>query len=119
MSVHSYRDLRVWRKAIDLALETYAVTRRFPASENRCLTLQMRRAAVSVPSNIAEGNGRLRTGAYLIHLCIARGSLMELESDLLLATRLRYVDSTGASRALPLCDEVSRMLTMLSRSLRK
>lgn len=119
MPIQSYRDLLVWQKSIDLAVETYALTDGFPTSEWRGLTPQMRRAAVSVPSNIAEGNGRLRIGAYLNHLCIGRGSLMELESDVLLGIRLGYLTPPAAKPALLLCDEVSRMLTKLSRALRR
>jgi four helix bundle protein len=118
MSAQSYRDLIVWRKAMDLAKESYTLTKRFPPSEVRGLTSQVQRAAVSVPSNIAEGNGRLRPGAYVNHLCIARGSLHELESDLTLAAELGYVSQDEVRPAMLLCDEVSRMLTMLSRSLK-
>ena len=102
-----------------LAVESYRLTRSFPADEARGLTAQVRRAAASVPANIAEGNGRLRTGAYANHLCIARGSLHELESHLTLATCLGYVTSDDARRATVLCDEVSRMLTVLTRAIRR
>jgi four helix bundle protein len=117
MSAQSYRDLIVWRKAIELAKETYVLTKRFPSAEQRGLSSQLQRAAVSVPSNIAEGNGRMRPKAYVNHLCIARGSLMELESDLQLAIEIGYVTRESAERALGLCDDVSRLLTMLGRSL--
>ena len=118
MGVQSYRDLLVWQKAIELVKEIYLLTKRLPVEETRGLVPQMRRASISVPSNIAEGNGRLRPGPYLNHLCIARGSLMEVESDVRLCTVLGYLPDDAAGRALLLCDEVSRLLTTLSRSLR-
>jgi len=80
MTVRSYRDLIVWQKAMDLVVQCYNLTKNFPNSELYGLTSQLRRAAVSIPSNIAEGHGRSSTKAYVNHLMIAHGSLMELET---------------------------------------
>lgn len=102
-----------------LAIESYRLARSFPAHEDYGLTSQVRRAAVSVPANIAEGNGRLQARAYVNHLWIARGSLQELQSDLLLAIKLGYLQPAVAAKAMGLCEEVSRMLTALTRSIRR
>jgi four helix bundle protein len=115
--LHSYRELIVWRKAMALVREVYAVTRQVPREELFGLTSQLRRAAVSVPSAIAEGNGRQRRRDYIRFLLIARGSLQEVETQLLIAVDLDYLPAEGASRAMLLADEVSRMLTSLVRSL--
>ncbi len=89
----SYRDLIAWRKAKDLAPDVYACTREFPKTEIYGLTAQMRRAAVSVPSNIAEGKGRYSQREFLQFLHLARGSLLELETQFEIAQELGYVDS--------------------------
>ena len=80
MTVNSYRDLRVWQKAMDLVVTSYEVAKQFPQSELYGLVSQIQRAAVSIPANIAEGHGREHLGDYLHHLSIANGSLMELET---------------------------------------
>ena len=117
MSVRDYRDLRVWQRAVDLASACYEVAARLPASERFGLAGQLRRASVSVAANIAEGNGRLHRRAYLAHLSIARGSLKELETHLVLAQRLGLVDAAACDRARRLADEVSRLMTGLMRAL--
>src|SRR6185503_9016715 len=89
----SYRDLRVWKTAISLALEVYRITESFPRSERFGLTSQLRRASVSVPSNIAEGHARSTRGEYKQFLSIARGSVAEVEVQLTLAEQLGYVES--------------------------
>ena len=117
MSVRNYRELVVWQKSMDLALAAYACTRRFPSDERFVLVVQIRRAATSVPANIAEGNGRLHRGDYVHHLSIARGSVKELEVHLLLSERLGYL-SVAMRRTLEAsCDEINRMLTGLIRAL--
>ena len=88
MTVHHYSDLIVWQKAMDLVVHVYEVTESFPQREVFGLTNQVRRAAVSIPSNIAEGQGRGTTKDFLHFLAIARGSLQEVETQLLLAYRL-------------------------------
>jgi four helix bundle protein len=116
--VRSYRDLLVWRKAMDLVAETYEATGRFPASERFGLTGQLRRCAVSVAANIAEGHGRARTGDFLHHLSIARGSIMELETQMIIAQRLNFVDGALLQSLLHDAEEISRMLAGLITSLR-
>ncbi len=118
MAVRSYQDLEVWQKAMDLAQMIYDVTKKFPREEAYGLTSQIRRAAVSVPSNIAEGQGRSSTKDFLRHLSIAYGSLCEVETQLLLSERLGYVDSTHTHQTTALCQTVGRLLNGLMRSLR-
>jgi four helix bundle protein len=89
--VTSFHDLKVWQKAMDLVPETYRVTAKLPRSEMFSLGDQMRRAAVSIPANIAEGHGRQHTKEFLQHLAIARGSLAELHTLLLVAQRLKFL----------------------------
>lgn len=118
MTVRSFRDLECWQKAMDLVVECYRVTREFPKHELYGLTNQLQRAAVSVPANIAEGQGRQHTQEFIQHLSIAYGSLSELETHLLIAKRLDYLDSSTAERLLDRAGEVGRLLNGLLRSLR-
>jgi four helix bundle protein len=113
----SYRDLRVWNTAISLALEVYRTTERFPQAEKFGLTSQLRRAAISVPSNIAEGHARNTRGEYKHSLSIARGSVIEVEVQLTLAEQLGYAQSHVLTKALDHCDAISRMITNLKRAL--
>jgi len=115
----SYRDLEVWQKAMDLVVECYRITNKFPRSELYGLTSQLRRAAVSVPSNIAEGRERHHTKEFVQHLAIAYGSLAELETHLQIAQRLNYLDSSQVRQVLEKTSEVGRMLNGLRRSLGK
>jgi four helix bundle protein len=115
----SYRDLEVWQKAMDLVVECYRITNKFPRSELYGLTSQLRRAAVSVPSNIAEGRERQHTKEFVQHLAIAYGSLAELETHLQIAQRLNYLDSRQVRQVLEKTSEVGRMLNGLRRSLGK
>jgi four helix bundle protein len=89
----SYRDLRVWQSAMDLAEKVYLLTQAFPQRETYGLSSQMRRAAVSIPSNIAEGHTKESTKDYLYHLSIAQGSLAELQTQIELSGRLLYLTS--------------------------
>ena len=111
--VESHRGLVVWQKAMDLAVESYRLTSKFPASENYRLVSQIVRAAASVPANIAEGNARGTKRDYANFLAIARGSLMETETLLMLAIRLQFITQVQAEHALNLVTEVSKMLTVL------
>jgi four helix bundle protein len=113
----SYRDLRVWQAAMDLVVESYRLGELLPGRERFGLTAQVRRAATSIPANIAEGYGRARRGEYLNHLSIARGSLNELETHIAIARRLEYLSESDLVQSRELCDFVSRMLTRLRRSL--
>lgn len=117
--IKSYRDLNVWGKAMDLAESVSTVSRTWPKEELYGLTSQIRRAAVSIPSNIAEGHGRVSTKEYLHHLSIARGSLLELETQMLLAERLNYSPKDITQELLARADEISRMLMRLYQSLAK
>jgi four helix bundle protein len=117
--VKSHRDLIVWRKAMDLAVEAYRLTSRFPPSESYRLVSQITRAATSVPANIAEGNSRATKRDYRQFLSIAKGSLMETETFLMLAVRLNYLGQQEASYAFGLVSEISKMLTTLRSRLRE
>jgi four helix bundle protein len=118
MKILSYRDLLVWQKAMDLVVECYTFVSKLPTNETYGLISQIRRAAVSVPANIAEGHGRDHVGDYLRHLSIANGSLMELETHLLLIGRLGYRPVEEAEPLLTQSSEVGKMLAGLSKSLR-
>ena len=115
LPARTYRDLLAWQKAFQLVVDVYAVTKHFPESEKFGLTAQLRRAAVSIPSNIAEGYGRNRRGEYIQFLGIARGSLFELETQLLLAKALGC--SSDLAQVIALAAEVGRILTALKLSL--
>lgn len=119
MALKSYRDLEVWRKAMDLVVEVYRLTRFFPADEKFGLTSQVRRAAVSVPANIAEGYGRTKRGDYLQHLSISKGSLAELETHLTIAVRLEFVERNDVLPVWDLAQDVGQMFTKLIASLEK
>jgi four helix bundle protein len=114
----SFRDLVVWKKAIALVVETYRISRAFPHEERFGLTAQIRRAVVSIPSNIAEGHGRHHTADFCRFLSMARGSLKEVESDFVIAEELAYVSTDNLRTARVLSDEISRMLSGLQRKLR-
>ena len=117
MAIRSYEDLVVWQKGMDLVEEVYGLSSGFPRDERFGLTNQVRRAAMSVPSNIAEGHGRLYKAEFLRQLSIARGSLMEVETQLKAAVRLGYLESARTPRVFDLCGEVGRLLNGLIRSL--
>ena len=119
MRIQSYRDLKVWRTSMDLAAEIYRLTTRFPRDERFGLTVQLRRAAVSVASNIGEGHGRSHRGEYLHHLSIARGSTIEIEVQLTIAERLRYIEANDLTIARDHCDAICRMITNLKHSLKR
>ena len=119
MSVQHYRELIVWQKAIVLVEEVYRATNSFPKTEIYALTNQIRRAAVSIPSNIAEGQGRNSTRDFLHFLSVAQGSLMELETQITIAERLGYFDRMHEQNLLNSTAEVSRMLSGLRNSLNK
>ena len=119
MAVKSYQDLETWQTAMDLVAEVYRVTKLFPKDEIYGLTNQLRRAAVSVPSNIAEGQGRDSTKEFLHYLSMAHGSLCEVETQLLIAQRLGYLNQEDAERSASLAASVGRLINGLSRSLRR
>jgi four helix bundle protein len=119
MPVQSYRQLIVWQKAMDFVAEVYRVTRTFPREEVYGVTSQLRRAAVSIPSNIAEGQGRQTTGEFRQFLGHARGSLLETETQILLSERPEYLDHKTAEMLLGQAAEVGRILNGLMNSLEK
>ena len=113
MASGTYRDLKVWQKAIQLVLFIYAITKQFPDDEKYGLISQMRRCAVSIPSNIAEGKGRSSKKDMNVFLCHARGSVHELETQLLIASELGYLAPNEPTRAFGDISEVARMLNGL------
>jgi four helix bundle protein len=116
--MRGFEDLEVWRKGMDLVMQVYGLTKPFPSDERYGLTAQLRRAAVSIPSNIAEGRGRFGLRSFLYHLSVATGSLMELETQLRIAARLEYLKPEQARTLLEQLGEVRRLLAGLVRSLR-
>lgn len=117
MAVRNYRELIVWQKAMELVVAVYGVTKGFPQDEMYALTSQLRRAAVSVPSNIAEGQGRKSPSEFRRFLNIARGSLQETETQILIAEKLGYIDGNQQDGLLAQCTDVARLLNALSKSL--
>lgn len=113
-----YKDLVAWQRAMDLARRIYELTASFPLSERYCLSDQLRRSAISVPSNIAEGFGRISRGEYVQFLGHARGSANEIETQLLLARSLGYGEERQIVEAQKCCAEVGRLLNGLIQSLR-
>ena len=114
----SFKDLIVWQKAVQLSAEIYRLTASFPVSEQFGLSNQMRRASVSVASNIAEGYGRCTKGEYLQFLGHARGSNCELQTQLMIATRLGFGDEKRYEPTEKLSADVSRLLNALMRKLK-
>lgn len=115
--IQSHRDLVLWQKAMDLAVEIYRLSAKFPASENYRLVSQLTRAAASVPANIAEASAPATKSDYANFLALAKGSLMETETFLVLAVRLKYVNQNESMPALSLITEISNMVTVLRRRL--
>ena len=113
----SYKSLIVWQKSIALVKLIYMLTGTFPSEEKFGITSQMRRAAVSIPSNIAEGQARRTTGDYIRFVSIAEGSLAELETQLLIAIELEFCDKTKVVNCFSLMLEIRKMLNALRRSL--
>ena len=118
MAIRTYRNLDVWQRAIELVESVYLLTAKFPPTEKFGLTSQIQRAAVSIAANIAEGYGRSHRGDYLHHLSISRGSLMEVETHLTLAARLKLVSRQDVIAAWKLSQQVGQMLTKLIAALR-
>jgi four helix bundle protein len=115
----NYRDLFAWQKAMDLVECVYRATRDWPKEEMYGLTNQVRRAVVSVPANIAEGQGRNSTREFVRYLSIAMGSLYEVETDISIAQRLQYMDAHTCDELLTQTAEVARITHGLSRRLRE
>ncbi|MBQ1196041.1 MAG: four helix bundle protein [Clostridia bacterium] len=113
MEAKGYEQLNVWQKAMDLTVEIYSLTKHFPREELYGITNQMRRAAVSIPSNIAEGHSRNSQKEFLKFLCIAKGSNAELFTQLLICERIGYISSSNIKPIKQLSQEIARMLTSL------
>jgi four helix bundle protein len=119
MNVKTYRDLVAWQKGIDLCELVYRASAAFPRREIYGLTSQIRRAAVSVPSNIAEGAGRITKGEFVQSIGHARGSLLEIETQLIVAQRLGYLDAKETDALLTVTNEVGKLSNGLIRSLKQ
>lgn len=116
--VASYKDLIVWQKAMDLVVLTYRIVKLLPKEENYALSDQMRRAAVSIPSNIAEGQSRNSTKEYIQFLSIAKGSNAELQTQCMICVYLSYITKEQAGPLLDLSDEIARMLNVMMAKLK-
>ncbi|MFQ5586379.1 MAG: four helix bundle protein [Thermodesulfobacteriota bacterium] len=119
MTIQTYRDLEVWQEAMSLTTEVYHLTRSYPREETYGLTSQTQRAAVSVPANIAEGHSRKSRKEFHHHVSIARGSLAELETHLLLAHRLEYLTRQEMEKVWEMAQRVGRLVNGLLRSLKE
>ncbi|MBU4272082.1 MAG: four helix bundle protein [Planctomycetes bacterium] len=119
MSVKDYRDLIVWQKAMNLVETIYRTTKTFPREEIYGLTSQIRRAAISIPSNIAEGNGRHTTRDYVHFLGMAYGSVKEVETQVLISERLRYINSDRSGELVQMTTEIARLISGLVNSLNR
>ncbi|MDR0311703.1 MAG: four helix bundle protein [Acidobacteriota bacterium] len=117
MAAKHYKELIVWQKAMDLVYLVYQATKSFPKDELYGLTSQIRRAAVSVPSNIADGQARKSTAEFRNFLSVARGSMAEVETQLLIALRLNYTQESQLREIMAVHDEVSKMLFALTTKL--
>ena len=117
MKITNYRELIVWQKAMELTKKIYSLTKDFPKEEIYGLTSQMRRAAVSIPSNIAEGQARSGTKEFAHFLSIASGSKAELETQLLICVDIGYLSETDIKAVMDLSDEVGKMFTALRSKL--
>ena len=119
MSVKSYKDLEVWRKAMDLVVKCYQTTKSFPKSEVYGLAGQLQRAAVSIPANIAEGRERKYSKEFVQHLSIAYSSLAELETHIQISQRLKYISSDEMEKLLGKTSEIGRIINGLRNSIEK
>ena len=117
MGVMSFRELTVWQKAVELTVEVYRLAKKLPKEELYHLSSQMRRAAVSIPSNIAEGQSRKSSKEFANFLSIAQGSKAELETQLLICNRLHYLTKDDTAPAMDLLTEVGKMITALAQKL--
>ena len=114
-----YKDLIVWNKSVDLVEIIYLLTEKFPKKEIFGITQQIRRASVSVPSNIAEGWARNTPKSFIHFINIARGSLAELETQLIMSKRLKFISTEDESKVFELIDVISKMLNSLNSKLKK
>ena len=115
--VNTYKDLIVWQKAMEMTIALYQIVRKLPKEETYALGEQMRRAAVSVPSNIAEGFGRNSKKEYIQFLFIANGSVCELETQLILCVRLKYLTEQEIQPIINLLDEIKKIIMTITKKL--
>lgn len=113
----SYQELKVWQKSIDFVTKIYRLTKSFPSHEKYVLVPQMRRAAIAIPSNIAEGSTRNYTKEFIQFIQVAYSSAAELETQIIISQRLEYLETTIAEKAISEIQEIQKMLKGLSKSL--
>ncbi|MFH1395285.1 MAG: four helix bundle protein [Candidatus Omnitrophota bacterium] len=118
VKIESFKQLKIWQKGIEVVKTIYALTKRFPKEELYCLTSQMRRAAVSIPSNVAEGFKRFHNKEYIQFLHIALGSCAELETQLIVSKELGYINGVELADVSEKLDHISKMITSLKRNLK-
>jgi len=118
MEKSTYQELLVWQKAVDLTAVIYKLVKKLPKEELFALSDQMRRAVVSIPSNIAEGRDRNTNNEFIHFLTISRGSKAELETQLFICVKVGYLNETEIDEAMILCTEVGKMLTSLINKLK-
>ncbi len=116
--MHTIKDLKIWNKSIDLVIKVYDISAKFPVDERYGLISQIRRCAVSIPSNISEGAGRNSHKEFLQFLCIANGSSYELQTQLVISERLGFVDNIICNELLEIINEVQKMNFNLQKSIR-
>lgn len=118
MKINNYKDLTIWQKSIDLVEACYRLTKDIPNHEQYGITSQLRRAAVSVPANIAEGHNRLYKKEYLYHLSVCLGSLAEVETFLYICVRLHYFEEKDIQLLLNTSNEIGKMITGIRKALK-
>jgi four helix bundle protein len=115
--MHRFKELKVWQKSVDLAVDIYKVTKNFPSEEKYGITSQMRRCGVSIPSNIAEGAGRNTNGEFIHFLGIAEGSANELETQAIISERLAFLTKEDLAKVEDSVNEIKNMLFSFKKSL--
>lgn len=118
-TINSYKDLIVWQKAIELVKEVFELTKQFPKEEMYGISSQMRRAAVSIPSNIAEGSGRRFSNEWSQFYSFAYGSTLELETQLIISRDLKLAPTSSFTKSFALIEEISKIIWTISRNLKK
>jgi len=118
MTIKSYKDLKVWQVAIDMVVDIYRLTGKFPRNESFGLASQIQRATVSIPSNIAEGHARGTSREFHHYLSITLGSTAELETQLIIAEKLGYLEQTTANEMLERIDKLGKMIRALQKSVK-
>lgn len=116
-NIKDFKDLILWQRAMDLVVEVYQLVKKLPKEELFALSDQIRRAVISIPSNIAEGQGRNSSKEFIHFLSIAKGSKAELETQLLLCVRINYLTESEIEKAMSLIEEVGKILNSLQKKL--